>query len=132
MTNEEALRRHFEAANSRDWATAMDGYDEHVVLVPAPEGWLDTAPRFGREAVGEFFGDWMRTFGGGVHFGDLRIERGSDATAVSAHHSARGAGSGLELDRDMFYAYWFSRGKIIRVELHNSMEDARRAAGVPA
>jgi hypothetical protein len=91
---------------------------------------LETAPRFGREAVGEFFGDWMRTFGGGVHFGDLRIEQGSDAVAVSAHHTARGAGSGLELDRGMFYAYWFRRGKIIRVELHLSMDDAREAAGV--
>ena len=132
MTNEELLRRHFEAANTRDWATAMDGYDEHVVLVPAQEGLLDTTPRYGRQAVGEFFGDWMRTFGGGVHFGNLQIEAGTDALAISAHHTARGAGSGLELDREMFYAYWFSRGKIVRVELHTSMEAAREAAGVRA
>lgn len=130
MTNEEALRRHFDAANARDWASAMDGYDEHVVLIPDPEGSLDIAPRFGRDAVGAFFGDWMRTFAGGVHFGELRIESGTDALAVEAAHTARGAGSGLELDRDMFYAYWFRRGKIIRVEMFSSMDDARDAAGV--
>lgn len=31
VTNEEALRRHFDATTARDWATAMDGYDEDVV-----------------------------------------------------------------------------------------------------
>jgi len=128
VTNEQALRRHFDATTARDWATAMDGYDEHVVLIP---GRIDTTPRYGREAVGEFFGDWMRTFGGGVVFSDLRVEQGTDALAVSAHHRARGPSSGLEIDNDFFYAYWFRREKIIRVEMHPSMDDARAAAGVP-
>lgn len=129
MSSEEALRAHYEATNRQDWGTAMDGYDDDVVLF-VPRGGPDAGSYYGKEAVGRWFGDWMRTFDRSVRFDELEIEKGEDALAMHGRMTARGAESGLELTEEWHWAYWFRQGKIVRVEIHRSLEDARAAAGV--
>ena len=131
MSSEQALREHFDASNRRDYARAMTYYDDDVVCVSSRTG-IDAGAFHGVEAVGRVFGDWMRAFGGGVRFEDLVIERGSDAYAVSAHMRARGRESGIELERDWAWVYWMRSGKIVRVEMHEDLETARKIAGVEA
>ena len=129
MSSEQALREHFEASSRRDYPTAMTYYDEDVVLISF-SGFFEGEPQYGVEAVGKAFGDWMSTFAGGVVFQDVVVEPGRDAYAVSAHMIARGRGSGLELEEDWAWVYWMRSGKIVRVEIHPSIETARRVAGV--
>ena len=129
--DEEVLRAHFDASNRGDYARAGADYDEHVVLVgsfgaPEPEA------RYGWRDVNRWFADWMATFAGGVRFDELEIERGRNALAATALHTARGRESGAEITARSAWAYWFRRGKIIRVEIYNSMAEARAAAGVKA
>jgi ketosteroid isomerase-like protein len=128
VSNEDVLRGHYDATNRRAWDVAMSAYDDHVVLVaPAgPEG----GAYYGKEAVGRWFGDWMRAFRGGVKFEDLRVERGEDGLALQARQIARGGESGVELTQQWFWSYSFRRGKIARVDIHLTLEDALAAAGV--
>jgi ketosteroid isomerase-like protein len=128
VSSEQALREYFEASSRRDYPAAMSYYDEDVVLVSFA-GWLEGEAHHGIDAVGKAFGDWMSTFAGGVVFEEVVVERGRDAYVVSAHMIARGRESGLELERDWAWAYWMRSGKIVRVEVHPSIEAARVVAG---
>ena len=129
MSSEQALREHYDATNRRDYPKAMTYYDPDVVCVSFGTG-VDVGSYHGIEAVGRVFGDWMRAFGGGVRFDDMLIERGSDAYAVSAHMTARGRESGIELERDWAWVYWMRSGKIVRVEIHDDVDTVRKIAGV--
>jgi ketosteroid isomerase-like protein len=127
--DEEVLRAQFDATNRGDYAPAGSYYDEHVVLVGSFGG-LDAEPRYGWRDVNRWFADWMATFGGGVQFEDLKVERGRNALAATARHTARGRESGAEVTVQQAWAYWFRKGKITRVEIYSSMAEARAAAGV--
>ncbi len=106
----------------------MSYYDEDVVCVTSRG--VDVGSYHGIEAVGRVFGEWMSAFAGGVVFDDMVIERGRDAYAVSARMTARGRESGIELEQDWAWVYWMRSGKIVRVEIHEDLELARRIAGV--
>ena len=129
MSSEQALREHYAATNRRDFPAAMSYYDEAVVLLSFAE-WLAGRPYYGIDAVGKAFGDWMRTFSGGVVFEDILIERGRDALAMCARMTARGGESGVEVEQNWAWVYWMRSGKIVRVEIHPDMETARAIAGV--
>ena len=127
--DEKVLRAHFDASNSGDYARAGADYDEHVVLVGSFGG-PESEPRYGWREVNRWFADWMATFAGGVRFDELVIERGRNGLAATARHTARGGESGAEITTQQAWAYWFRKGKIIRVEIYSSMAEARAAAGV--
>ena len=129
MTHEEIVREQFEATHSRStWPRAMELWDESVVLV-AGDDMQAPGVHYGKDAVGRWFADWLTAFDE-IVFDVVEMERGDDALAVYARHSARGRGSGVELSRDLYYAYWFRGGKAVRVEVHMDRETAWRAAGV--
>ena len=129
VSNEDAVRALFEATNRRDWPRAVDAYDDNAVLVVTSAFGVNAGVYYGREAVTGWFGDWLSTLRE-TRFSDLEVEHGTEALALRAKHTARGAESGVELTTDLFYAYWFRQEKVIRVEVHGSWEEARHAAGV--
>ena len=130
MTNEEVLRAHYAAAEDRaDWPKAMEAYDEGVVLLVGEGVWAGSGFAFGKDAVGRWFADWLLAFAD-VSFEIVEVVPGRDALAMHARHSARGRESGAEVGQDIYYAYWFRAGRIVRVEVHQDRETAWRAAGV--
>lgn len=124
----ETVLEQFEAVNRRDWARAMELYDDDVVLVVESTTSINPGTHEGKEAVGEWFGDWFRTFSE-IHFDILRTETQGNRLAMSARHTATGKGSGIELANDLYYAYEVQNGKVIRVEFVPNWDDALRAAG---
>ena len=124
------LRAHFDATNRGDYERAGADYDERVVLVVS-FGAPESEPRYGWQEVNRWFVDWMATFAGGVRFTELEVERGRNALAATALHTVRGRESGAEVTTRQAWAYWFRKGKIIRMEIYYSMEEARAAAGAP-
>ena len=126
--NVEIVREQFEATNRRDFARPMADWTDDVELI-AFEG-ISEGRYAGREAVGEFFGDWFRAFGGGVHFDVRKIIGAGDAVAVAVHHRARGRYSGAEVTSDFFYEYRLRRGKIVRIRFHRSWQQALEAVGL--
>ena len=85
----------------------MDGYDEEMVLVCHDEKMraLMGPGVVGREAVGEWFGDWFRTFGSGLSLRDRGNARLGDTVLLIATHHARGRTSGVPIEQQAGWIY---------------------------
>ena len=120
----------FAATNERDFARAMGHYAADVELVVDRGAFLEGGTFNGREAVGEWFGNWFRTFEPGYRF---EIEEARDFDGVIllvASHRGRGRTSGAEVHGQTAYLYTVRDGKIVRAELYPSREAALEAAGL--
>jgi ketosteroid isomerase-like protein len=126
--NVEMVREQFGATNRRDFARPMEDWANDIEVIPL-KGTLGEYAS-GREAVGEFFGDWFRAFGGGVHFEVEKIEAAGDAVAVEALHRGKGKQSGIEVTSRYYYEYRLRDGKIVRIRFHESWSAALEAAGL--
>ena len=120
----------FGAVNERDFARAMSHYADEVELVVDDEAFLDSGTFSGKEAVGEWFGNWFRTFEPGYRF---EIEECREVkpgvVLLVASHRGRGRASGAEVHGRTGYVYTLRDGKIIRAELHTDRAAALEAAG---
>ena len=132
MSNEnvEVVRDQFAAVNERDFPRAMGHYAEDVELVVYPEAFLAGGTFKGREAVGQYFGDWFATFEPDYRFDIKETRDGGDLVYMSATHHARGRISGVEVDLETGYLYTVRGGKIVRVELFTTPADALDASGL--
>ena len=95
----DVIREQYAATNERDFAHVMDLYADDVVLRrTASEGVQNPGTYEGKEAVGEWFGDWFRTFAHDYRFeiaGDPRARRrphlhGRDPRGHRAAQRSRG------------------------------------------
>jgi ketosteroid isomerase-like protein len=118
------VRAQFDATNRRDWAAAMDAYAEDVELVVGSDFLLAAGTFHGREAVGQWFGDWFRTFSGGFKFDIVDLRDAGERAALWARHTARGSQSGVEVVGDFFYEYRVRAGKIVFVRFCGSWGEA--------
>jgi ketosteroid isomerase-like protein len=118
----------FAAVNERDFPRAMRHYAEDVVLVVDPDAFLEGGTFEGREAVGEWFGNWFRTFAPGYRFEIVEARDLGDVVYLLANHTGRGRASGAEVHRQTGYLYRLRGGKVVRAELYSSGADALAAA----
>jgi ketosteroid isomerase-like protein len=128
--NVDVVLDQFAAVNERDFPRAMSHYAEDVVLVVAPEAFLESGTFRGRDAVGSWFGNWFATFEQGYRFEIQEARDLGDSVLLVADHSGRGRASGIEVHGETGYLYGLRDGRIIRAELFPSGEAARQAAGV--
>lgn len=126
--NVEIVREQFEATNRGEFARPMADWADDIELV-AEDG-LNAGTYIGRDTVGDWFGDWFRMFGGGVHFDLLKMRGTGDAVAVAADHRVRGSRSGIELTQTLFYEYRLCDGRIVRIRFHSSWREALEAVGL--
>lgn len=127
----EVVRRQFAATNERDFQRAMDYYADDVVLV-VEEGFLNTGTFAGKEAVGEWFGDWFRAFGADYHFTIDEIrEVVPGLVFIVATYGGSGRTSGVEVSDRRAYLYRVQDGKIVRAQLFLTREQALDAASLP-
>jgi ketosteroid isomerase-like protein len=119
----------YAATNERDFPRAMSHYAEDVELVVHPDASLERGTFRGREAVGEWFGNWLTAFEPGYHF-DITEARdlGGVVLLVASHHG-RGRASGAEVHGEVAYLYEVRDGKIDRAEFYPSRAEALEAAG---
>ena len=128
--NLDVVRAQFAATNKRDFPRAMAYYAEDVELVVAGEAFLESGTFSGREAVGQWFGNWFSTFEPGYHFDIEETHDFGDVVVLIASHHGRGRASGAEVHGQTGYLYGVRDGKIVRVELHPSGDHALKAAGL--
>jgi ketosteroid isomerase-like protein len=128
----DVVREQFAATNARDFERAMELYADDVVLVVAP-GWGITAGTYsGKAAVGEWFGDWFRQFAADYHFEITETrDLGGGGLFMTAEHSGTGRTSGAPIGAESGYLYRVADGKINRVGLFPSPDEAREAASLP-
>jgi ketosteroid isomerase-like protein len=127
----EVIRDQYAATNERDFARAMTFYADDVVLV-VEEGFLHTGTFEGKEAVGEWFGDWFRAFGSDYRFtiGEIRELR-PGLVFLTATYGGTGRASGAEVSDRRAYLYRVENGEVARVQLFVAPEDALEAASLP-
>jgi ketosteroid isomerase-like protein len=128
--NVQIILEQYAATNERDFSRAMSYYADDVELV-AREPFLEAGHFEGREAVGDFFGDWFSAFERDARF-DVKEARelpGGDVLLVAEHH-ARGRASGAEVRQTIVWVYTLEGGRIKRVEGYPSREAALEAAGL--
>jgi ketosteroid isomerase-like protein len=121
----------FTAVNERDFQRAMDHYADDVVLV-VPYADVKGGTFEGKAAVGEWFGDWFRTFDRDYYF-DVTEARELDDGPIFLHarHGGSGRLSGIKVEDENFYLYRVRDGKVSRVGFFNSRDDALEAASLP-
>src|SRR4026208_1194271 len=93
--NVEIVIGQLENTNARDFKAVMDAYADDVIL--RLHGWhrnLSGVAAVGKEAVGEWFGDWFRTFDRDYRFEvDEARDLGDRGLIVATHHG-RGPANG--------------------------------------
>jgi ketosteroid isomerase-like protein len=121
----------FECTNARDFKAVMDAYADDVIL--RLHGELRNIGKqavVGKEAVGEWFGDWFRTFGRDYRFEVDQARDLGDRVLVVATHHGRGRVSGAPATQQMGYLYTVRDGKVSLVEIWDNRERALEAAGL--
>jgi ketosteroid isomerase-like protein len=82
----------------------------------------------GHEGVRQFFREWMDPLESFDAQADEFVDAGDDVVVV-ARITARGRGSGVEVDMPQGQLYSVRNGRVVRVELHETKAQAREAAG---
>jgi ketosteroid isomerase-like protein len=121
----------FEGVNRRDFEAVMDAYADDVVL--RSHGWLRNIGAIavvGKEAVGEWFGDWFRTFDRDYRFEVDEARDLGDRVLIVATHHGRGRISGAPATQQMGYLYTVRDGKVSLVEIWTDQAQALEAVGL--
>ncbi len=127
------IREQYDATNRRDFTRVMDLYTEDVVLrVRHVEGLQNPGTYRGKEAVGEWFGEWFRTFAHDYKFEIQEIrELEGDLVYMYATHGGSGRLSGVPVRSENSYLYRVRGGKVAEVGFFATREDALEAASLP-
>ena len=126
----DTVRDQFEAVNERDFQRAMSHYAEDVELVVHADAFLERGTFCGREAVGEWFGNWFRTFEPDYRFDITEARDLGGVVLLVANHHGRGRASGAEVHAETAYLYKVRDRKIVRAELYRDRAAALKAAGL--
>lgn len=109
----------------------MTFYADDVVLV-VEEGFLNTGTFEGKEAVGEWYGDWFRAFGSDYRFEIEEIrELRPGLVFMVASYGGSGRASGAVVRDRRAYLYRVNDGKITRIQFFLTSESALEAAALP-
>ena len=124
----ELVRGGFDALAQGDLDTVDERTTADVVIVQPPEV-PDAKSYEGRAAVAQAWADWP------AQWEDFRLDLleiidVADEVAVSVtRHRGRGRESGIEMDFQVFYVHVGRDGKLARMEMFFTREQALEAAG---
>jgi len=125
--NVELVRLGFELLERGDLAFFEEWTTPDLVIVQPPEV-PDAKTYEGRTAVAKAWEDWPS------QWEDFRldlvevIDAGGDAVVSVTRHRGRGRESGIEMDFQVFYVHRLRQGKLARMEMFFSREQALAAA----
>ena len=127
----EIVRDQFAAVNERDFERAMSHYAGDVMLVVSGDFGANWGTYEGKQAVGDWFGDWFQVFDRNYRFEIDEARPMGDWIFIHATHSGHGKASGAEVSAETSYLYRVRNGKIDSVQIHGTREGALDAARSP-
>jgi ketosteroid isomerase-like protein len=131
QANVEVIKRCLDASNRGDFAAAIATTADDVVLVVDERVVPHSAGVFtGRDAVGDWFADWFRSFARGYQFHIQEMRPIGKRVFLVLRHRGRGRSSGVVLEWSVAYVYTIKAGRIARIELFSDLSDALKAAGL--
>ena len=121
----------FEAVNARDFPAVMNAYADDITLaIHADVGVIEVSAS-GKQAVGDWFGDWFRQFADDYKF-EIEEARGSgDRVFLVATHLGTGRVSGVRVTQRTAYVYKLHDSKIQTIEVWVDREAALAESGFP-
>ena len=128
----DVVLKQFAATNGRDFERAMGLYADDVRLIVSPESGPNPGIYEGKAAVGEWFGDWFRTFDRDYRFEVNEAHELADGPIfLHATHGGSGRISGAEVQGENAYLYVVDDGEITQVGFFVSRDEALEAASLP-
>jgi ketosteroid isomerase-like protein len=128
--NVDVVRAQFEHASRREWDAVMGLYADDVVL--ALHGELRSVGgegAVGKQAVGEWFGQWFSTFDRDYRFEIHEVRELADGRVfIDATHHGRGRASGVPISKRTGWVYEVRDGRIVRCDAYPDRESAQAAA----
>jgi ketosteroid isomerase-like protein len=121
--NVELTQRGFEAYNSGSYEAVIELLDPEVDLL-ADHELLNSGSFTGRDGFRRWSAEWLEAWD------EFSIEAnavetiGEHFVLVDAHQVARGAGSGIPVEMDVFWAFEVSDGMLVRMHLYASRDRA--------
>jgi ketosteroid isomerase-like protein len=109
----------------------MSYYAENVELKVHADAFLEPGTFSGREAVGDWFGNWFATFEPGYRFDITEARDLGGVVLLVASHTGRGRSSGAEVHGETAYLYTVRDGRIVRAELYRDRATALAAVRLP-
>ncbi|HKR99739.1 MAG TPA: nuclear transport factor 2 family protein [Candidatus Dormibacteraeota bacterium] len=123
------VRLGFEAIARGDLALVEEFTESDAVMIQPPEV-PDAKTYEGRGAIREAMEDWP------TQWEDFRmdlvevIDAGGDAVVSVTRHRGHGRESGIEVDFEVFYVFRLRRGRLARMEMFLTREQALEVAGL--
>jgi len=127
--NVEVMRAVYDAFNRRDLDALWSLVDPECEVDLTNSMGFDRSKYTGREGVLKFFESYWDSFESITIEVEECIE-GRDAVVVVIRARGRGFGSGVEVDARGPHAWSFSKGRVVRLALHEHLEDALEMAGL--
>jgi ketosteroid isomerase-like protein len=125
----EVVLDQYAATNERDFRRAMSHYAEDVEMV-VPTG-IRAGTFKGRQAVGDWIGDWLSIFDRDARFDIEEITEADDGSVLLvAKHHAIGRASGAEIEGEVVWHYRLRDSKIVRVTAYDDRAAALKAVGL--
>jgi len=124
--NVELTRLGFEAYNAGDHEAVAALLHPDVEL-HADHELLNSGDYRGREGFMEWSAEWLEAWE------EFRIEArsvetlGEHCVLVDSHQLARGAGSGIDVEMDVFWAFEVQDGNLLRMHIYASRDRALKA-----
>jgi len=125
----DVVRAHIEAFRSQDAARTLSFLDPHVVLDVSRAGGGEEAV-YGREDLAEFMRRWVGTFEEYRYEVERLTDLGSGAVLAVVIETGRGKGSGAPVNRSYAHLYTVIDGKIARMTMFRTEQEALEAAGL--
>jgi ketosteroid isomerase-like protein len=129
VTNEEVIRRGYEAISRGDVAAAKTLLHPDCELLTLFGGVAGRTYR-GHEGIDAWFADMQESWEEVEQTPERFIEVDGERTIAVVRFRGRGRGSGIEIDQRLAGVFTIRGGKGIRVETYASLDEALEAAGV--
>jgi ketosteroid isomerase-like protein len=110
--NVQIVRDYFAATNAQNFPRAMSFYGEDVEMFMSGDATVEGGALKGREAVGQWFGEWFRSFKRGYHFEVEQVFDVGDTVLAVARHRGEGKASGVVVEATNAYVFRLEEGKI--------------------
>jgi len=128
--NVEVVRDHIEAFRQDDAPGAFSFVDPHVVLDRSRIGGVGTETAYGHEAVAQAVRRYMGAFDEYRYQVERLTNLGSGAVLAVVTEEGRGKSSGVPVRQSFAALYTVIDGKIARITVFPSEEQALEAAGL--
>jgi ketosteroid isomerase-like protein len=129
--NVAVIRDIWEAWNRGDMDSALAPYHPDCVFDTThyPE-WPDVDVVRGREAIREFFGEFLATWESWNGRVETLLDAGDDRVLAIIRQSLRGRGSGVDVELHWAQIYTLRDGKIILIDNYGDRVEALEAVGL--